>query len=125
MAREPLRYFLELGGQSYEIRSIKGEEKISSPHRFDVLFNVESSDPIHPDMVVSGPATLVLQRKGSVRRIATRVTEFLRSATRKAKGGTTGGGEVAITLEPRLAMLRKRTDIRVFRNKNGLVFKRS
>lgn len=120
MAREPLRYFLELQGQSYEIRSIKGEERISSPHKFDVLFNVESSDPIHPDMVVSGPATLVLMRKNSVRRISTHVTEFMRSATRKnANGSTAGGGEVALTLQHRLAMLRKRTDIRVFRNKTA------
>ena len=119
MAREPLRYFLELLGQSYEVRSIKGEERISATHKFELLFNVESTDPIHPDMVVSGPATLVLMRKNSVRRISTHVTEFMRSATRKGRGGTTGGGEIAVTLEPRLAMLRKRVDIRVFRDKTA------
>jgi type VI secretion system secreted protein VgrG len=119
MAREPLRYFLELLGKSYEIRSIKGEERMSSPHRFDLAFNVESTDPLHPDMVVSGPATLVLMRKGYVRRISTHVTELVRSATRKLRGGTAGGGEIAVTLEPRLAMLKKRIDIRVFRDKTA------
>lgn len=120
MATEPLRYFLEVGSSRYEVKTLTGEEGMSSTARFELTFHLSDTDPLDPDELVSGPATLVLARRSSLREIQLFVTEIRRVATRKSHaGGRTGGGMVKVVLEPRLAMLRMRTDIRVFRNKTA------
>ena len=133
MAREPIRYFVDLPSlstdavprgalppepQRYELLTLKGHEGLSQTARFEATFHVSDTDPLDPDALISGPATLVLSRAGSVREVALYVTSVRRTATRKVRGHA-GGGKISLVLEPRLAMLRKRTDIRVFRNKTA------
>lgn len=119
MATEPLRYFLDLGPSRYECKTVQGEEGLSQTARFEVTFHVADTDPLDPDSFVSGPAYLVLSRASAQRSIMFYVTDIRRGATRKIRGGRAGGGLVRVVLEPRLAMLRKRSDIRVFRDKTA------
>ncbi len=113
---EPLRYFLELGGQSHELQTVRGEEALSRPYRFEVTWHVDPADPLDPDAVVGSDATLVLSQGGDLRRIRGVVTRVKRRATRQ---GNAGAGKVTVVLEPRLATARFRVDIRVFRDKTA------
>lgn len=119
MATEPLRYFVEVGGSEYEALTVKGTEGISLTARFEVTFHVPPNDGLDPNQIISGEAKLVLRKDTVERSIALWVTKAMRGATRKLRGGTYGGGEVKLVLEPRLAMLRARQDIRVFQNKTA------
>jgi type VI secretion system secreted protein VgrG len=119
MAREPLRYFIHFGSSTYELKTVKGVEGLSLTSRYEVTFHVPDTDPLDPDALISNPAELSLERTPALhRRLALYVTEVRRSATRSVKGRA-GGALFKLTLEPRLAMLRKRSDIRVFRNKSA------
>jgi type VI secretion system secreted protein VgrG len=119
MAREPLRYFIELGASRYEVKTVSGEEGLSRTSRFELTFHVADDDPLDPDALISNPATLSLERGPlPARSLALYVTEVRRGATRKIRGKA-GGALIKLVLEPRLAMLRKRSDIRVFRDKTA------
>lgn len=113
---EPLRYFLELGGQLHELKTVRGEEALSSTYRFELTWHVDPTDPLDPDAVVGSDATLVLSQAGAMRRIQGVVTRVKRMATRQ---GNAGVGKVTVVLEPRLATARFRVDIRVFRDKTA------
>ena len=117
-SKQPLRYLLDVAGRTYEVKTIKGEEALSRPSRFELTFHVDDTDPLDTEAVISGPATLHLDREGAVRSIALWVTNAERAATRKIRGRA-GGALVELVVESRLAMLRERTDIRVFRNKTA------
>lgn len=112
MATEnPLRYFLEAGGQSHEVRELTGYEKVSGTFRFDVRFAVEDLDMVDPDALIKGDAALLLMRDGrEVRRIDGILTDVAIGASIR------GVHEVEMVLEPRLTLARFRTDLRVFRN---------
>lgn len=113
---EPLRYFIELGGETYEVKTVRGEEALSRTYRFELTWHVEPTDPLDPDAVVGSDATLVLSRAGTLRRIQGVVMRVKRMATRQGNAGT---GKVTLVLEPRLATARYRVDIRVFRDKTA------
>jgi type VI secretion system secreted protein VgrG len=113
---EPLRYFIELGGQTYEVKTVRGEEALSRTYRFELTWHVDPTDPLDPDAVVGSDAALVMSQAGALRRIQGVVTRVKRMATRE---GNAGAGKVTLVLEPRLATARFRVDIRVFRDKTA------
>lgn len=117
MAEQPLTYWLDLSGSRYAVRVVKGTEGVSTTSRFDLTFPVEPTDPLDTDAVAGSDAVLTLVRDGEERRITGIVTSVTRRATRKH--GNAGAGEIAVVLEPRLATLRHRVDIRVFRDKTA------
>ncbi|UQA63167.1 type VI secretion system Vgr family protein [Polyangium aurulentum] len=114
--QDPLLYFIELGGETYRLTTIRGEEAISRTYRFEIELRVDPDDPLDPDAVVGTDATLVLARETTLRRVQGVVTKIQRAATRK---GNAGGGRVRLVLEPRLATTRHRVDIRIFRDKTA------
>jgi len=107
----PLRYFVEAGGQLHELREFSGDEKISTTFKLEARFSVESADAIDPDALIKSDAAVVLMRDGlPVRRIDGILTDVALGASVR------GVHEVELTLEPRLSLARYRTDLRVFRN---------
>ncbi len=113
----PIVYYLEVGGDRFEALEVKGEEALSKPGRFDVTFRLPPDHGLDPEATTGGEATVVIERGGlDIRRIRRVVTETVRGAT---KGGLAGSSTVTMTLEPRLATLRYRTDIRVYRDKTA------
>ncbi|TKD09461.1 type VI secretion system Vgr family protein [Polyangium fumosum] len=113
---DPLRYFLSLGGTTYPVKTIAGEEALSRTYRFEITLQLEPTDPLDPDALIFTEATLTLTRAADERRILGVVTEIKRAATRKGNAGT---GKVTLVLEPRLATTRHRVDIRIFRDKSA------
>jgi len=114
MSEITLQYGLELNGERYLARVVKGEEGLSMPFRIEIAFAIDEQDPLDPDAVLRSDAALLLLRQSEERRITGIVTSMTRKATRR---GHAGGGEVLIVLEPKLSLLRHRSDIRVFRTK--------
>lgn len=116
-AKTPAVYYLEIGGERFEALKVTGEEALSRPGHFEVTFRIPQAHGLDPDAVTGETATLVLFRGGSdLRRVTRTVTELVRGATRKDNGGTS---TVTARLEPRMATLRHRVDIRVFRDKTA------
>nr|WP_153818985.1 type VI secretion system tip protein TssI/VgrG [Polyangium spumosum] len=113
---DPVLYFIELGGTTYRVTTVSGEEALSRTYRFEITLHVEPTDPLDPDALVFSDATLELAREGTLRRIQGVVTRIKRAATRKGNAGT---GQVTLVLEPRLATARHRMDIRIFRDKSA------
>src|SRR5688572_19805063 len=108
---DPLRYFVDVGGQSYEVRELSGREKISAPYEFSVRFSVPVPDGLEPEEIVKGEVGIVLMRDDLlVRRIDGIITDASLGAMVR------GVHEVELVIEPRLSLARYRTDIRVFRN---------
>ncbi len=116
MSQQALQYWLELEGARYAVRVLKGREGISAPFVFDLTFVVEPTDGLDPDAVVRSEAALLMIRRGEERRITGLVSSVSRRATRR---GNAGGGEVQLRLEPKLALLGYRADIRIFREKTA------
>ncbi len=114
MAEITLQYGLELQGERYLAREVRGREGVSLPFRIEVSFAIDEQSPLDPDAVLREEAALLLLRNGEERRITGIVTSMTRRATRR---GHAGGGEVLIVLEPKLILLKHRVDIRVFRTK--------
>jgi type VI secretion system secreted protein VgrG len=113
---DPLLYSVEVGGATYPVRTVEGEESLSRPYRFSIAFHVQPDDGFDPDAVIGADATLVLTREAPLRRIACVVTRASRVATRT---GNAGAGQVKLVLEARLATARFRVDIRIFRDKTA------
>lgn len=109
-----LAYWLELPTGRYALHDVKGEEGLSMPFRFELTFPLEPTDPLDPRTLVRCQATLVIERSSELRRITGVLSRLSRTATRR---GNAGSGEVEAVFEPRLALLRHRSDIRVFREK--------
>ncbi|MBK8259155.1 MAG: type VI secretion system tip protein VgrG [Polyangiaceae bacterium] len=108
---DPLRYFLEIGGQIHEVRELKGEEKVSSPFRFEAAFSIEMHELFDPDSLIKTGANIVLMRDGMVaRRITGLITDISVGASIR------GVFDVDVVVEPRLRLASYRTDMRVFRN---------
>ena len=116
MSEQALQYWLELEGTRYAVRVVEGVEALNRPFDFDLRFVVEPDDPIDPSAVMRAEATLLLVRRGEERRLTGLVTEASRKATRR---GFAGGAEVQIRFEPKLALLKHRADIRIFREKTA------
>lgn len=115
-AEDPVLYFIELGGTTYRVTTVKGQEALSQTYRFDITLHVDPTDALDPDALIGSDAALMLSRASSERRIQGVVTDIKRAATRKKNAGT---GQVTVVLEPRLATAKHRVDIRVFRDKSA------
>jgi type VI secretion system secreted protein VgrG len=107
----PLRYWVDVAGRSFSCREVKGEERLSTPFRLDLRFVVSDGVPLDPADIVRKPATVRLERDVHVRSIEGLVTEVSVGAVKR------GAPEVHLVIEPSLALLRHRTDIRLFRQK--------
>ena len=99
-AEDQVLYFIELGGTTYRVTTVKGEEALSQTYRFDITLHVDPTDALDPDALIGSDATLMLSRASSERRIQGVVTDIKRAATRKKNAGT---GQVTVVFEPRLA----------------------
>ncbi len=117
MSEQALVYWFDVAGGHYAVRVLQGSEGMSQPSRFELTFPVEPEDPLDTDGITGGDGVLTLVRDGEVRRVTGIVTRATRRATRKH--GQAGAGEVKVVLESRLATLRHRTDIRLFRDKTA------
>lgn len=113
---DPVLYFIELGGTTYRVTTVSGEEALSKTYRFEITLHLDPTDLLDPDAVVFTDAALVLAREGTLRRIEGVVTRIKRAATRRGNAGTS---RVTLLLEPRLATTRHRVDIRIFRDKSA------
>jgi len=58
--KKPLRYFVELGGQSYEARELKGREALSTPFRIEAGFVINTSFPPDPDDLIKSEVIRLL-----------------------------------------------------------------
>jgi len=110
--KHPLRYFLQVGDAVAPVREIEGREAMSAPFRFELRFTLDDGLWAEPEDLLKRAALIRMERDGEhVRSIAGIVTEIAAEAT------TRGVTEVLAVIEPHLALLRHRTDHRVFRNK--------
>lgn len=112
----PIVYVVEIGGVTYPVNAVTGEEALSRPQRFEVTLHVAPHDPLDPDAIIGADAVLVITREAPLRRIRCLVTRASRAATRR---GNAGAGRVTLVLEPRLAVTQFRVDIRIFRDKTA------
>jgi type VI secretion system secreted protein VgrG len=113
-SEHPLRYWIEIGGQSYEAREVRGREQVSTVFRIDASFVVDSALPPDPDALIKTAASIVLSRDdgGATRRIDGIITDVALGASIR------GAPDLSLTIEPRLSLARHRTDVRVFRDKS-------
>jgi len=117
MSEQPLEYRILVQQWGFLVREIRGTEELNKPFRFEARFFLDhqsmTGDPLgfDPDLVIKQVAQIVLQRGiDEVRRIQGVVTSCSLSA---AIGGVP---EIHMVIEPRLALLGWRKDIRVHRN---------
>lgn len=110
----PLTYFIDLGGQSIEVRDVRGVETISRPFRFDVAFAQAEGAAIDPDAVIRTEAVLRLMRGPVELRHIQGVVTSISVGVAKARAP-----EIKLVLEPRLAVARFREDVRIFRKKTA------
>ena len=111
MANKPLVYLLEIGGQLLPVREVRGTEALSTPFRFEVQLFLPDGAELDPDAVIKGEANLILARQGTARTITAVVSEAYVLAS------LAGQPELTVVLEPRFALCRFRTNIKIFRNK--------
>jgi len=117
MPTMPVDYFIEIAGQRFQALEVSGEEGLSRTGFFEVKFHIPPDDGLDPEATTSQEATLVIRRDGGeVRRIKRIAVQTVRNATKKGNHGTS---LVTVRLEPKLATLRHRVDIRVYRDKTA------
>jgi type VI secretion system secreted protein VgrG len=112
-----LQHVVVVGGFSFYVREIIGSEEISKTWRLHAKFALDpqtmGGDPnaFDPDEVIKREASILFKRDEAVVRTLTGlVTECELSAS------ISGHPEVEMVLEPRLALLKHRRDIRIHRN---------
>ena len=108
MPNTPPQYHVDLSGRSHVVREVRGEERLSTPFRLVLRFRVEG-EPIEPRAVVKERVSIRLERGALVRTIDGIVTDV---STEAAMRGAT---ETVLVVEPRLALARYRTEMRIFR----------
>jgi type VI secretion system secreted protein VgrG len=115
LAREPLRYVVHLETSIFEARELAGSEACSEPFRFEVSVRIDDVYDLHqPDNLIGRLAFIRLQRGDeSLRSIRAVITEVSLAATERGKQ------ELRFVLEPQLALLRHRVDLRIFRDKTA------
>ncbi|MBM4376129.1 MAG: type VI secretion system tip protein VgrG [Deltaproteobacteria bacterium] len=113
----PLVHQLEVAGFGFQVRDVVGVEALSTPWRLDLAFALDPQtmrgepEAFDPDRIVKADAVLVMRRgDATVRHLTGIVTEVELAAS------ASGHPEVTLTLEPRLALLRHRRDVRSHRN---------
>ncbi|HVY46947.1 MAG TPA: type VI secretion system tip protein TssI/VgrG [Minicystis sp.] len=109
LAREKVLYSVNLGGIDYLAREASGVEAMSRPFSFRLKLFVESLDAFDPDRLTGSRCAVAVARGTERRRNLVGVaTDVSVDAT------ATGKPDVEITVEPRLALLREKSDFRVF-----------
>lgn len=111
---KPLLFWLEMAGRPFAVREVRGRESISAPFRLELRFVIPEGGPIDPASVIKSEASLALVRERPLRTITGLITDFKVRATRR------GAPEVTLVLEPKFALTRLRSDIRVFREKTAV-----
>ena len=112
--RDPLLYWIDLGGLSFRAREVTGSEAVSKPFRFEIRFAEARGAELDPDALVRSQASLRLMRGAEeIRRIDGVISTLSVGVTRAR------APEVHVVLEPRLATARYRQDIRIFREKTA------
>src|SRR5215207_765432 len=111
MAQKPLEYWIQFGPHALPVRVISGQESLSRPFRFEVVFAVDRAMDFDPDEWIGAAATIVIGRDRLERRIDGLVTDLSIGAV------TRGAADVAMIVEPRIALARHRIDIRIFRER--------
>ena len=112
--RDPLLYWIDLGGLSFRAREVTGSEALSKPFRFEIRFAEARGAELDPDALVRSQASLRLMRGTEEIRRIDGVISLLSVGVTKARAP-----EVHLVLEPRLATARYRQDIRIFREKTA------
>ncbi len=112
MPNDPLRYLLDLGGQTFRARELTGSEGIFKPFRFEIRFAEPEGELLDPDALIRSECTLRMERgKTLVRKIDGVVTSLTVGVAKNRPP------EVKVVLEPRYALTKLRSDIRIFRKK--------
>lgn len=112
-AVEPARYWLQLPDGTYPIREIRGTEQLSKPFRFEIELRLEKGqDSLTAAELSRCDALIGLHRGQALQRV-------LRGVATEIRVGASleGTPDVHLVVEPHLALLRHRTDSRVFRDK--------
>ncbi|MFO0758403.1 MAG: type VI secretion system tip protein TssI/VgrG [Byssovorax sp.] len=112
MPSDPLRYFLDLGGQTYRARELVGTEGVFMPFRFEIRFAEAEGAVIDPDKLVRSDVSLRLMRDGHLVRKIDGIASSISVGVAKNRAP-----EVKVVMEPRYAITKLRTDIRIFRKK--------
>ncbi|MBW2459735.1 MAG: type VI secretion system tip protein VgrG, partial [Deltaproteobacteria bacterium] len=111
MANQPLVYQLEIAGHVLPAREVRGREAMSDPFRFEVQCYLPEHAKLDPDSVVKSEVQLVLMREGAMRQVTALVSDaFVLDAV-------AGQPELTVVLEPRFALLRYKSNIKIFRDK--------
>jgi type VI secretion system secreted protein VgrG len=104
-----IRYILVIWGGTFELASVEGQEAISTTSRFDVSLTTTDPELFDPESLAGESAVLRIDAEGAdLRWIPVVVTSATIGATSR------GAPEVRMVLEPKLALLRHRSDARVF-----------
>jgi type VI secretion system secreted protein VgrG len=113
----PLLYNLEVGAFAFRVREIEGTEHLSQAWRLRVKFALDPHTmrgvpaAFDPDAVIKEEATISMERHDvPVRRLTGVVTEV------ELYASLSGFPEVDLVIEPRLALLKHRRDVRIHRN---------
>lgn len=109
-------YGAVVAGRRWPVRKVSGREALSTPFRFEVAFVDELGVELDPDELVRSAGAVVVERHDGrvVRRIDGVWTEVVVGIAGR------GAAEVRAVLEPRLAVTRHRTDIRLFRDRTAV-----
>jgi type VI secretion system secreted protein VgrG len=113
-ARDPLLYYIDLGGRSFRARDLKGEEGVSRPFRFEIRFAEDEARHLDPDALARSDASLKLKRGDRLLRKIDGVISAITVGVARNRAT-----EVHLVFEPHLATARYRTDIRIFRKKTA------
>ncbi len=117
MADHPLTYSIELPGFEILVRELRGTERLSAPFALEARFALDPQtmtglpEAFDPEALVKANATIVMKR-GDV------VVRRVEGIASKVHLGCSLSGvpEVMVVVEPRLALLRHRADVRIHRD---------
>ena len=112
MSTETVRYVLELGGLRLAAREVSGREALSTPFRFEVKLHVNRDDCVPSRLVRTAAALSLEDDRGERRRIDGIVTDISLGAAVR------GSPELCLVIEPRLALARHRSNMRIFRDRS-------
>ncbi len=112
-AKEPARYWVRLPDGLVPVRALHGTEGLSAPFRFELQLRMErGGDSLTADSLSRCGVLIGLHRGKALQRV-------LRGLITEIKVGASleETPEVFLVVEPHLALLRHRTDCRIFRDK--------
>jgi type VI secretion system secreted protein VgrG len=110
MSGQPLVVQLAINGFDLVVRELRGREAMNEPFRLEIEAFLPEGVEIDPEATVKTEASILLAREALRRRIDGLVTEIF--VTRSIRGRPA----LRVVLEPRWALTRFRTNIKIFRN---------